>query len=489
VSDPCELRVEPECRRWHELLADPPSGRLLGADLGEWRRRTRAELGLPGDRPLVATGHQTLLWHPGILAKYLAVNAFAGDRQACGVAHLIVDQHADNFGHFDVPVRRDDGALATRTLRLTTARAGVPMVDHPAFSPPDAFPGLSAALPSVEAGVDRILRAVAAHREHASAARQMAAALDELMSPWVAPMPGVGSSDLMNTSLATVIVEAMAENPRRCADIYNAAVRSVPESGIPELGITADAVELPLWRLGSDGRREHADVEDVRRCLDAGCGCAAGACRLLPRALLLTALVRVGMCDLFVHGTGGANYDRAMERWLEDWLDIRPAPIAVVTATLRLPLVGAGPDAAAVEAALHAARRAWHDPESFGVATGGNAPGAAKRAMLAAIDEAPRRSPQRSALFLGMHDRLAALREDHAGVVVRARDEVRAVRQWAAGAPVARRRDWPFPLYPKEMIDALADEVCRKRVGSEDPAYGRGSGSGRGTGDEVSTRV
>ena len=453
-----ELSVEPECGRWHELLEDPPAGRLLDTDLAEWRRRTRAELDLPVDRPVVATGHQTLLWHPGILAKYLAVNSFAGDRQARGVANLIVDQHTGNFGSFDVPVRGDGGALAARTLRLTTARAGVPMVDHPSFSPPEALPGLAAAIPSVEAGVGRILEAVSAHREQPNAARQMAAALDDLMSPWVAPMPGVGSSDLMGTGLATALLEAMASDPGRCAESYNAAVRSMPESGIPELGITAEAIELPLWRLGPEGRREHADDRDVRRCLDSDCGCAAGPCRMLPRALLLTALMRIGMCDLFVHGTGGANYDRAMERWLDDWLGIRPSPIAVATATLRLPLDASSADAPDVEAAVHAARHAWHDPETAG-ASGAASPGAAKRRMLSAVDEARRRSKQRYDLFLRMHDELAALRREHHAAVA-------AAERRAAEAPIVNRRDWPFPLYPQEMIDALADEVCRERVGA-----------------------
>jgi hypothetical protein len=474
------LSVEPECGRWPELLADPPAGRLLDTDLAEWRRRTRAELGLPVDRPIVATGHQTLLWHPGILAKYLAVNSFAGDRKACGVANLIVDQHSGNFGSFDVPVRADDGVLSVRTLRLTAARAGVPMVDHPSFSPPDDVGGLTAAIPSVEAGVGRILKAVSAHRRQPNAARQMAAALDDLMSPWVAPMPGVGSSDLMGTSLATALLEAMAGDPGRCAESYNAAVRSVPESGIPDLGVTKGAVELPLWRLGPDGRREHADDRDVRRCVESACGCMAGACRMLPRALLLTALMRIGMCDLFIHGTGGANYDRAMERWLADWLGIRPSPIAVATATLRLPLGEPGADAPDVEAAMHAARHARHDPETAGVTGGRVSPGTAKRVMLSAVDAAPRRSRQRYDLFQRMHDELAALRTEHQAAVA-------AAERRAAEAPIVNRRDWPFPLYPREMIDALADAVCRKSVGSAAPTYGGGSGSG--TGDAVSTRV
>jgi hypothetical protein len=465
-----ELRVEPECGHWSDLLAQLPAGRMLGADLAEWRWRTRAELGLAADRPVVATGHQTLLWHPGILAKYFAVNAFAGDRSRHEVANLIVDQHTGDFGRFDAPIRRDDGTLAVRTLTLTAARPGVPMVDHPAFTPPAGFPGLTPALPSVASGIDAILAAVTAHREAANAARQMAAALDDLMAPWVDPMPGVGSSDLMGTSLARALLKAMVDDPRRCAAAYNAAVRSVPESGIPQLSPTSSGVELPLWRLGSDGRREHGDVSDARRCLGAHCACNEGACRLLPRALLLTALVRLGLCDLFVHGTGGANYDRAMERWIGDWLGVRPAPIAVATATLRLPLGEADATPGEVEAALHAARRAWHDPEGAAAAAAG-APSAAKRALLEAIDAAPRRSRERLDRFHRMHDELARLRTRHADRVAGARAEAEAARRRAAELPIAHRRDWPFPLYPREMLDALADEVCGERVsGAAGPA-------------------
>ena len=135
-----------------------------------------------------------------------------------------------------------------------------------------ASPGLAAATQSVEAGVGRILAAVSAHRDQPDAARQMAAVLDELMSPWVAPMPGVGSSDLMGTSLAAALLQAMADDPPRCAEVYNDAVRSVPESGIPVLGVTSEAVELPLWRLGPGGRREHADDGDWHLCIGDGPG-------------------------------------------------------------------------------------------------------------------------------------------------------------------------------------------------------------------------
>ncbi len=444
-----ELSFEPEGSSWAGLLADDPAGSLAGMPLDQWRRRTRDELGLAVDRPLVATGHQTLLWHPGILVKYLAVQAMTSGSAAIATANLIVDQHTSDFGSFAVPVRDAAGGLAIRTTTLAQVRAGVPMGWHPAFVPKRP-PDMGAALPAVATGIDRIVDAVRAHADKPNAALQMAAALGELMSPWVPAWPAVCSSDLMRTSLGTAILEAMARDPAACAAAYNAAVSAVPDAGIGPLAVTADRVELPLWRRGDGDRREHADDRDVARWLAGG----GNRPDLLPRALLLTGLVRLGMCDLFVHGTGGARYDRAMEHWLEHWLGLRPVPIAVATASLHLPLRSKEAEPPSVAAAQQASRRVWHDPE-----TAGSMPGPEKTELLAAVNAAPRRSRDRLDAFRRMHGRLDELRGEQAQRVAEAKAQVEVARRHAREAPIAARRDWAFPLYPTAMIDELARAV------------------------------
>jgi len=172
--------------------------------------------------------------------------------------------------------------------------------------------------------------------------------------------------------------------------------------------------------------------------------------------------VRLGMCDLFVHGTGGARYDRAMERWLDDWLGLRPAPIATATASLRLPLGRPGEPPVALVDAQRAVRRAWHDPES-GAGAGRPVPGPRKTDLLGAVNSAVRRSRERRRAFTRMHQALAELRRDHADRVDAARRQEQIARRQALEAPIAARRDWAFPLYPPEMIDELAVAV-RVRV-------------------------
>jgi hypothetical protein len=268
------------------------------------------------ERAVIATGHQTLLWHPGILSKFLVVEAFA-KRHDLGRANLIVDQHAEGFGSFDIPIRRSEGALGVRRIELCRPRKDVPMARHEPFTPLPLPQPLLAALPSVEVGARSIFDAVSAHRNESNAAMQMAQALEDLMEPWCQPMPGVCSSDLVRTGLARAMLQEMARDPQRCAESYNRAVLSLPEVGVPTLS-SGDYVELPLWRIRPDGRRMRAYDNDVEQAIGGGGSLGESAkskAELLPRALFMTVLVRLCMCDLFIHGTGGANYvDQGLAR-------------------------------------------------------------------------------------------------------------------------------------------------------------------------------
>jgi hypothetical protein len=163
-----------------------------------------------------------------------------------------------------------------------------------------------------------------------------------------------------------------------------------------------------------------------------------------------------------------------MERWVEGWLGVEPCPIAVATATLRLPLERVDPPVGGLEAAVAAARRAWHDPDAIPEDPTGPRPPArpsgAKREMLDAIARAPRRTVERRAAFHGMHRRLEALRAARASAVEGAQRRAAEALRWRDEAEIAGRRDWPFALYPPEMIDALAAAVSASIVGASDAA-------------------
>lgn len=439
-----EITIAPEPANW-KPGAD---GRLLGAPRTDWRKRTRAQLDLP-DGPLVMTGHQPAFWHPGILAKHLAADRFALHRDIA-VAQLLPDQDIGAFGRLEIPVRRADGALAVRGITLLDTRHRTPIGLQPARPTASVNPPDDAALPSVAAGATRLAQLVAAHRTAPSAAEQLARALDEAMAPWVRKMPIVTARGLMETDLARALLERMIADPQACAAAYSAAARAAPTAGVPPLTVRDDYVELPLWRI-RDGERIRAYDGDVERWLAGD-----ATMPLLPRALFLTAVIRLGVADLFVHGTGGEAYDRVMETWIGDWLGVTLAPVAVVSATARLPLAveTEGPDESASRRRL---RRLWHDPAADGAMS------AAKRAWLERIERAPRESRARREAFFAMHAQLAAERMQRADAISVAQHDVEAAMRRVGDARIAARRDWAFALYPRETIDDVAGRI-EKRI-------------------------
>jgi hypothetical protein len=474
------ITIDPPMARWPALLRERPRGDALGRSLDQWREITRRELALPVDRPIIATGHQPTLWHPGILAKYMAVSACA-ERHGLAMANVVVDQDVADINGFDVPMRYSDGALGSRRIELRREQPprDLPLGWQPAFDPLPLPERPHAASESAEAGARLIHQRLSAHAHAASAAEQVAASFDDLMSPWTSarPMPRIMASSLMNTTLARAMLRAMADDPQRCAETYNRAAASVPEARLTALMIRADYVELPLWRLRDDGTagRMRAYDNDVESAISDKPQSSIGNREssippptLLPRALFMTALIRLGVCDLFIHGTGGALYDRAMERWLRDWLGVEAAPMAVVSVTLRLPLMSRAELAKArpesVRNLQRAARDAWHDPDWL---NDHRRPSAAKRALLARIGAAPRNSLERHAAFRDLHRHLAEERAKPAVVELSARAE-HAMRL-ARDAEVARRRDWAFPLYPREMLDALRESMVAMTLGSHSP--------------------
>ena len=272
----------------------------------------------------------------------------------------------------------------------------------------------------------------------------MAHALADLMRPWVKPMTHITASDLVETSLSRAMMMEMVRDPHACAHAYNAAVRAVPEAGVGPLLIRDDYVELPLWRLAPDGRRMRAYDNDLERWLHQPCS----APRLMPRALYMTALLRLGMCDLFVHGTGGAVYDVAMEQWIESWLGVTPAPKAVASATLTLPLTEPGDIEVDPIRACAEARRAWHNPEPPDPRKETGEPGEVKRELLAAIEQAPRGSLRRRLAFFAMHEQLATLRSMHIGHVERLAAGGAESRAPAAGPRRQRSARLALPALP-----------------------------------------
>lgn len=433
------------------LLRARPAGTLAGESILDWRSQMRRELGLPDDAALIGTGHQAAVWHPGILAKFMAARAMV-DRAGAGASavHLVVDQDANEFGEIDVPVRDGDGVRA-ETIAILDG-----MEDRATGFQPPQIPKKAGnrrlGFEFVESGLDRIQSALSQHAEARSLAAQIAGAVEDMMQPFAGEFRTICASDLLLTAFGSALVRDMRDDPERCALAYNRAVQRHADAGIALLEMRGTAIELPLWRIDARGRRARVFVDDLE-------DDALDAREIHPRALTMTAVVRLAIFDLFVHGTGGRAYDRVMEQWMRDWLKLECAPMAVATANVFLP-IAVPAESEPVEQAIHTYRHVWHDPAA---GEGGAHPSASKQAHLKAI-EAMRNEDARARreAFVEMHRVLASERSRCASALNRLARRIDHARCAARSRAVASRRDWGFPLYPDSVLRELRSAIERK---------------------------
>lgn len=435
-----DLMIDPPCSAWQQLLAHNKSPVAT---------QFRQELGLPTDRPLIMTGHQALFWHPGILAKFLAADA-AAKVFGAKVAWLVVDQDAPAAVPVRYPARDGEGRLVVRTREYTLAGWAGPM------------PREGEVLPSVAAGLERIERAMAGSPRSEHLAERVAAALGRLMQPLLredAAPPMVMATHLAETTFFGELVERMKREPERACGIYNAAVARHPAAGMRPLlfNRVQEQYELPLWHISPTGVRKRVYAETLDN---------VPRHELAPRALLLTGLIRMAGCDLFIHGTGGGGaggeephegYDRVMEDWLSAWLGVLSRdlpPAVVVTATLRLPLEnGDAPTSEEAARAVWRAHHARHDPALLG----DSALAGMKMDIVRRIRAAPRN--ERGALFEQLQTLLRRFREEHSADLADIARHADTARHRVTEAQIARDRTWAFPLYPQPMLDSLRREI------------------------------
>lgn len=396
------------------------------------------------------SGHQAQVWHPGILAKVIALNA-AATRAGAAAAWIVVDHDENDPLSLRAPYIDRDGRLALATFGPQAVNPEAPACRLAPWSPPMPwqFPaGAADAAPGVRQGLERVRQALINFTNSPDAAWQATAATFELAQP-LAPTPFiVRATALARTSLLAELVSRMQHDPRACAEAHNAAVRAFPHERIAPLAIESGRIELPLWAI--------ADVPgSPRRRVLAADLASIPTHSLAPRALLLTGLVRLAGCDLFIHGLGGERYDRITDLWLRTWLGRTLAPTTVVSATMRLPMQGCRPSPAVIAKSVWAWHHAEHDPAMLGDA----ARAARKQELLARIRSAPRNSRARLDLFAQLHELRRQAASDHPDAILRFQNDAAAMQSRAAEAAIADDRTWAFPLHEPERLAALRDAI------------------------------
>jgi len=438
-----EVELRPSGPRWIEWITDRWTTHGASAESA----RFREQLGLPTDTPLVMTGHQPTLWHAGILAKYFAADSAASGADGHPV-WLVADQDAVDPFELRIPVMDRNRGLRTEKLRLGpnppsgVAASTLPAAQISTITIPDGAPD------PVRSGAERLISALRAHEAAPNAAAQAAHAIADLLRDLGLHGALLFATRLAATDLFAIFLERLRNDPAGSALAYNMAAANRPHAGVGplELDEIHNRVELPLWRIRPGARRERVFAQDLG---------SIPACELAPRALMMTAILRLAGCELFIHGSGGAEYDLVTEDWLRAWLGQELAPSALATATLRLPLECETPSNTDVDRAVWVAHHARHDPSVLGL----NELASQKRAYVERIHDLQERGVDPAPEFQRMQRFLRDCRARHSSEITELDRQAEILARNAGQREIADDRTWAFSLHGRESLDALRAEI------------------------------
>ncbi|MHC5540504.1 hypothetical protein ACYOEI_19975, partial [Singulisphaera rosea] len=341
----------------------------------------RFDLALP-DRldetlPLIATGHQPELFHPGVWVKNFATASLARQNHGLGL-NLIVDNDIPKGANLRVPFSGPAG-LSVRRLEYDDWAGEIPFEDLPArdedkfASFPDRVRETFGGLVS-DPVIDRYWPIAVAQREKTSRlGLRFAVARRKLEESWGVRNLEVPLSDLCETEAFLWFVTHILAQLPRFQSVHNTTlaqyralygIRS-KHHPVPALGGKDGWLEAPFWVWrAEEPRRRPLLARQLSKTMELriegedrpllelplapdreGC-CAVEQLLTLPgrnvrlrtRALTTTMFSRLLLGDVFIHGIGGAKYDELGDELIRGFFGIMPPNYLTLTMTLWLGL-------------------------------------------------------------------------------------------------------------------------------------------------------
>lgn len=500
-----DLLIEPCGPRWAELLAhnlqllSHSRVTLAGTPLDLVRGRIRRRLlGDSPDGPVIAAGHQPEFVHSGVWAKHVVVHHVAAEHGITGL-DLVVDNDAPKNGGLRIPHVRPGGELSIERIPFTRGPGSA------------AWEGRR---PLAHAEIDALRKEVARHYGQACEESLLPGYLDAFAragTPRDIVTQHIAGREAVDATLGADLVEARVSDAfggsfvaellieaDRFAACYNRALSDYRREHavrganrpLPDLVFQDDKVESPFWiyqprrrrgrlwtakrgdrlQLFADGDRVgEISVRDLRQNADEALGSLAPWV-IRPRALTLTLWARLLVCDLFVHGIGGAKYDRMTDAICRTFFHVEPPAYTCVSATLRLSLPRYDVDSEHLARARRRRRDLRYNPQRYIPDMPEEV--RERRSELIARADALRREQgprfERRENFIAVRRLHAGLVEQHPELARGFDAECDRVRDQIASNRIADDREFFYALQPRARLAALADRL-RSTLGLSQP--------------------
>lgn len=288
-----------------------------------------------GGSPCVMTGHQAVVYHPGLSYKEQLLNEFAASVGATPVS-ITIDTDEERGGHITWPLI-SAGELVVREGSISGSSAS--LLIGQTVAPSNEVRGLFAEMCAdlAQSGLSE-----EAHRAHIAGQRYAALAglpLVEAHSIVRRSFSGYAHLELplsrvcalpaaqkfLNNLIADA--ECFAGSYNRCLDSYRQShnIKNAANP-FPNMRISEDSIELPLWTLKSQERQPFWRSRSNQAVPTAGD-------IIIPKGSIVTLFLRGFCSELFIHGLGGGKYDRFVDELAEAYLSLQLPAFVVASRT------------------------------------------------------------------------------------------------------------------------------------------------------------
>ena len=334
--------------------------------------------------PIIQTGHEPILYHPGIWIKNHLVQYLVNKLDGIGV-NMIVDNDACNMGFMYVPILSKISPSVGKV-------AFVKNKDHVAYeeivfddfgpilqfkeevidllSKNDFREDVKTTMEDMQDMFGQFINRIGEYHQQGCSdmvglltAARRSFEEDVGIENLEAPVSWMCDTDGFYHFLLHILYEA-----GRFAKIYNeklAEYRCIHKirskaNPLPDLKVLRDSIEIPFWAWKAGGQRAKCymmnegddikitDGSEVLVTLKKGDDVNSNIARLKtlmeagiklrPRAITTTMFSRLFFSDVFIHGIGGAKYDTITDEIIKEFFGVDTPGFVTISATLHLPL-------------------------------------------------------------------------------------------------------------------------------------------------------
>ncbi len=350
------------------------------------------------DKPLILTGHQPELFHPGVWLKNFEAARLAA---TCGgtAISLIIDSDLCRAPSIRVPTGTVTD-LQTVMLPFDQAAAETPFEER-LIADRSLWESFGTRVTQQIAPLvanplirDWWPRVVAASKSNEHFGQALSQSRHQLEHEWGSRSLELPQSHVCRSEGFRLFALQLLGRAAEFRASYNAALADYRVAHrlknhaqpVPDLVANEDWVETPFWlwstadpvRRGVFVRHVRKELEitdrnkfsclipsDAALVLEKLAELEAQGIKLRTRALATTLFARLLLADVFIHGIGGAKYDQVTDAICASFFGLKLPAYATISGTLRLPIAGPAPPSISVRELKQQLRAIRFHPERF----------------------------------------------------------------------------------------------------------------------------